>query len=110
MPFRFNPVTATLEIVSPPTGGGGGGNVTGIAPTTLTAIARWADTGASIIENSEATIQDSGAVVAQGYITQRLVVGDVLVKNNQSWIAPSGLSIETDGSIELEVDAELIVV
>lgn len=90
--------------------GSGTGNVTGIAPTTVGAIARWADITGTTIENSPDTlVQDSGAIEAQGFITNRSVVGIVSVPSEYSWIAPE-LEIELSGAIEIEPDGELIII
>ena len=109
MPLRFNPVTATLELVSTTGGGGGSGNVTGISPTTVTAIARWEDTLGTIIANSLALVQDGGAIESNGFISNRTISTLVNVQSGQSWIAPS-LTIAPGGVIVLNPDAELIIV
>ena len=55
--------------------GSGTGNVTGIAPTTVGAIAAWDNTFASVIQNTLTNMQASGAIEAQAYITRRSVTG-----------------------------------
>ena len=109
MPFKFNPLTGQLDLVNT-SGSGPSGNVTGLPPTDINAIARWADTGADSIKNSPGTyIQDSGAIEAQGFITNRTVTGTVTVNTGESWIAPA-LTIAAGGMISLAPDAELIII
>lgn len=107
MPYRFNVFTGTLDIVG--SSSSGSGNVTGIPPTTPTAIARWVDTLGTTIENSLALVQDGGAIEAQGFITERTVTATVLVNSGESWIAPS-IVIAPGGVVILSPDAELILV
>jgi len=107
MGYKFNIFTGTLDIAG--TSGGGTGNVTGVPPTTITAIARWADTTGTTIENSLATIQDSGAIESQGFITNRNIFGTVTVNATESWIAPA-LTIEPGGNIIIYPGGELILI
>lgn len=96
MAYKFNPFTGTLDYYT-----SASGNVTGIAPTNIGAITRWADTTATTIENSPGTnVQDSGAIEAQGFITQSNVAGIVTVNAGEVWEAP-GLNIEPGGGIIL---------
>jgi hypothetical protein len=101
------------RIGSSGTGGassGGSSGVNSIPPTDINAIARWNDTTGSYIKNSPGTyIQDSGAIEAQGYITNRTVSMTVTVNAGESWIAPA-LTIAPGGMIILNGDAELILV
>lgn len=86
------------------------GNVTGIPPTTIDAIVRWADMTGTTIKNSPDTyVQDSGAIEAQGFITIRDITGIVTINSDESWIAPS-LEISLTGSIVIEANAELIII
>jgi len=107
MSYRLNIFTGTLDITG--TSGSGTGNVTGLPPTTVTAIARWEDTTGTTIENSLALVQDGGAIEAQGFITMRSVINLVIVNSGESWIAPE-MEIELTGSIEIEPDAEMIII
>lgn len=108
MPFKFNPLTGNLDLVNP--SGSSSGNVTGLPPTDIRAIARWADTGADTIENSPGTlVQDGGGIQANGFITKRSVTTLVSIPTGETMIAPE-LEIELTGSIELELDAELIII
>jgi len=106
----LNPFTGFLELVGT-SGGGGGGNVSGPSPASSTdhAIARWDGTTGRLLEDSLTDLQDGGAIEAQGFITRRAVTDLVVVPSGESWIAPD-LSVELGGSIELELDSELIIV
>jgi hypothetical protein len=106
MAYRFNIFTGTLDIVG---SSSSGGSVTGIPPTDVNAIARWADTTGTTIQNSLTVVQDGGAIEAQGFITHRSVTALVVIPDGESWIAPS-LELELTGSIELEPNGELIIV
>lgn len=91
------------------TSGGGSGNVSGVPPTDIDAIARWDDTTGTTIKNSAGTlVQDGGAIQASGFITNRIVTTLISVPSNYSWIAPE-LQLELSGSIEIESDGELII-
>ena len=86
------------------------GNVTGIPPTTVGAIARWEDTSGTTIENSPGTlVQDGGAIEASGFITNRSITTLIHIPTEYSMIAPE-LEIELTGSIEIEPDGELIII
>lgn len=105
----LNPFTGELQLVNNSSGGGGSGNVTGVAPTTPTAIVRWVDTGGTVIENSLATVQDSGAIQAQGFITDRNIAGTIVVQTGKTWLAPS-LNIQPGAVIVLNADSQLIII
>jgi hypothetical protein len=91
------------------TGGGGSGNVTGIPPTTIGAIAVWDNTTATLLINSLTNIQTSGAIEAQGYITRRSVTGNVTINADETWIAPS-IELAAGGSIVIESGGDIIIV
>lgn len=103
----LNPFSGKLQLVN--TGSGGSGSVTGIAPTTITAITRWADTTATTIENSLALVQDGGAIEAQAFITRRSVTALVEVNSGETWIAPS-IELALGGSIIVDSNADIIIV
>jgi hypothetical protein len=108
MKVVLNPFTGELQLVNS-SGGGGSGNVTGIPPTTPGAIARWVDTGGTTIENSAGTlVQDGGAIQASGFLTDRSVTTLIHIPAEYSMIAPE-LELEITGTIEIEVDGELII-
>lgn len=56
-----------LTIASSGGGGGGTGNVTGSGATTDNAITRWNGTGGTSIQNSTATLSDTGTLVATAF-------------------------------------------
>jgi hypothetical protein len=90
--------------------GGGSGNVTGVPPTDVNAIARWNNTSGTSIKNSPGTfVQDGGAIQASGFITDRSVTTLISIPNEYSMIAPE-LEIELTGAIEIELDGELIII
>lgn len=103
MPFKFNPLTSQLDLVNNDTG------VQGPAVSTDNAVTRWDGTTGNIIQNSLAILQDGGGMEAQLYMTRRSVTENVTINTGQSAVSPS-LEIELTGSIEIEPDAELIIV
>ena len=102
----LNPFSGELQLVNGSSSGSG--NVTGVPPTTVTAIARWQDTTGTTIENSLALVQDGGAVEAQGFISMRNVTATVTVNSGESWIAPS-LILQPGSLVVLNPDSELII-
>jgi hypothetical protein len=87
----------------------GSGNVTGIPPTTETAIAIWANTSGTEIENSIPTVQAGGTIEASGFLTDRSVTTLIQIPAQYSWIAPE-VEIELTGAIEIEADGEMIII
>lgn len=108
MPFKFNPLTGQLDLVNPASTATG--NVTGVPPTDINAIARWDDTTGTTIKNSPGTlIQDGSAIQAGGFLTRRAITTLIVVPTGYSWVAPS-LELELTGEIDIELDAEVIIV
>jgi hypothetical protein len=107
MSYRFNIFTGTLDIIGTP--GSGSGNVTGIPPTTIGAIAVWADTLGTTIENSLTNVQNSGAIEAQGFISERNVNGTVTVHTDETWIAP-GLTLQSGANVIIASGGELLII
>ena len=106
MSYKFNVFTGTLDIV----GGSSSGGVTGIPPTTIDAIARWADTTGTTIKDSPGTlVQDGGSIQASGFMGDRSITTLVHVPAEYYMIAAE-LEIELTGAIEIEPDGELIIV
>ena len=102
MPLRFNPFTSNLDIV--------GVGIQGPTRSTDKAITRWNGTTGSLVQDSPRTnVQDSGAIVGQGHISIRNVLGTVVVDSGESWIAPS-LVLEPGSLIVLNADSELIII
>jgi hypothetical protein len=89
--------------------GTGTGNVTGIPPTTIDAIAIWATTDGTEIQNSETLVQASGAIEAQAYITRRDITGLVTVNPDETWIAPN-IELSLGGAIIISDNASIIIV
>ena len=108
MPYRLNVFSGNLDYYQ--SGGGGSGNVTGESPTTVNSITRWDNTTGTLIKNSPGTIvQDSGAIEAQGFITNRNIAGTIVINPGETWLAPS-LNIQPGSVIVLNADSQLIVV
>jgi len=103
----LNPFSGELQLVNQ--SGGSGSGVTGIAPTTVGAIATWNNTTATVIQNTLTNVQASGAIEAQGFVTNRNVSGTVTVNATETWIAPA-LTIQPGGNIILQPGAELILI
>jgi len=106
MSLKFNPFTGTLDIVGTSTGGG---DVFGPASATDNAIARYDTTTGKLIQNSKATIQDGGAIVAQGFIANKLITDEMVIGANQVFVT-SGFSIELTGELIIEADGEFVLV
>jgi hypothetical protein len=105
--FKLNVLTGQLDLVN---SSSGSGNVTGVPPTDINAIARWDDTTGTTIKNSPGTyIQDSGAIVAQAHITNTIITGEVTIDSDHVMIT-SGFTIEPTGELVIESDGELVVV
>jgi len=102
----LNPYTGALQLVSTSSGSSG---VTGIAPTTVGAIATWDNTTATVIQNTLTNIQASGAIEAQAYITRRDIIGLVTVNSDETWIAPA-IELSLGGAIIIASDAQIIIV
>lgn len=103
----LNPFSGELQLVNQP--GSSGSGVTGIAPTTVGAIATWDNTTATVIQNSLTNVQASGAIEAQGYITNRNVAGTVTINATETMIAPA-LTIQPGGNIFIQPGGELILI
>jgi hypothetical protein len=108
MPFKINPIYGTLDLVNA-SGGSGSGDVSGPGSSTDKAIVRWNGTSGELIQDSLTLLQDGGSIEAQGFITRRSITADVVINPGESWIAPS-LELELTGSIELEQNAEIIMI
>lgn len=106
MSLKFNPFTGTLDIVGTSTGGG---DVFGPTSATDKAIARYDTTTGKLIQNSKAIVQDGGAVVAQGFIANKLITDEIVIGANQVFVT-SGFSIELTGELVIEADGEFVLV
>lgn len=103
----LDPFTGDLQLVT--VSSSGSGNVTGIPPTTVGAIASWANTTATEIQNTLTNVQASGAIEAQAYITRRSVVGTVTVNPDETWIS-AAIELSLTGSIVIDDNAQIIIV
>ena len=101
MGFKFNPFTGTLDLVE--------GGVSRVGNTNDKRIVRWKNNNSDTIENSLALVQDGGSVVAQGFITKKLITDTILIESNNVMVT-SGFSIELDGELIIESDGELVLV
>ena len=106
-----NSTTGVLFVEGPASsGGGGGGDVVGPPSSTNQAIAVWDGTTGQLLEDGPGTeVQPSGAIVAQGFITNQDVTGLVVVGSDQAWVAPS-LNLTLTGAIDLSGGGQLIIV
>jgi hypothetical protein len=88
--------------------GSGSGNVSGIPPTTIDAIARWADTTGTTIQNSPGTlIQDSGAIEAQAFLADKQILNLVTVPAHYTMLQTEIFLIS--GDVVLDGDATLLL-
>lgn len=103
MPYRFNPLTSNLDLVNDTSG-----FVVGPASATDTAIARYDGTTGKLIQDSIATVQDGGAVAAQGFLTNRVINELVVIPTDYTMLV-TNVEIEL-GEIQIETDAELVII
>jgi hypothetical protein len=89
-------------------GGGGTGDVVGPGSSTDKAIVRWNGTSGNLIQNSQAIVQDSGAIQAQAFVFNRQILGDVTVPNHYS-VVSTDLEL-LSGDIILGGDATLLLI
>ncbi len=106
MGFKLNVFTGTLDIVGK---AGSGTGVTRVGPTNDRRITIWAGNSSDTVQNSKASVQEGGSVVAQGHITNKLIVDNVTIPSDHTMLT-SGFSIEPTGELVIEADAELVVV
>ena len=100
----LNFYTGELQLVNSSSSG-----VVGIPPTTIDAIARWADTTGTTIKDSPGTfIQDGGAIQASGFMGNRSITTLVHIPS-EYYMEAAELEIELSGAIEIEPDGELII-
>jgi hypothetical protein len=109
--YKQDAVNGWLFIEGPAgSGSGGGGDVVGPPSSTNQAIAVWDGTTGQLLEDGPGTnVQPSGAIAAQGFITDQDVTGTVTVGANQTWVAPS-LTLTDTGVIDLSGGGTLILV
>jgi len=106
MPYKFSPFTGTLDYYVQPTG-----NVSGVAPTTDKAIARWVGTGGDTIQNSpNTTVQDGGAIEAQGFVTKNHVTDTVEIGAGETMTLASYMDLDAGGTVIIDGDGELVII
>jgi hypothetical protein len=102
MAYRFNPLTGNFDIVST-------GYVVGPNGATLQAIARYADTTGSVIEDSPGTlVQDGGAVQVQDIIINRQIATTVTIPTNCTMISDA-LEMQPGGVIVMSPGSKIII-
>lgn len=105
MAYKFNPFTGTLDYYN-----ASNGNVAGIPPTDIRAIARWADTGGTTIENSPGTlVQDGGSIQAQDFIQNRQVATTIDIPSNYTMQTDS-IEMQPGGVINMQPGSKIIIV
>lgn len=100
MPFKFNPTTSRLDYYS--------GDVTGPSSSTDNAIATYNGTSGKVIQNTLATVKDSGAVNSRMFVSAKVVDTLIEIPDEHSAIT-TGLSIEMTGGISIGVDSTLVI-
>lgn len=106
MGYKLNVFSGTLDLVG--SSGGGASGVTRVGSTNDKRIVRWRGDDMDTIENTQAYIQDSGAIVAQGYITNRQVSGAVDVPANHTWIADT-LEMQPGAIVTMNPGSRIII-
>lgn len=106
MGFRFNPLTGTLDLVG---SGSSGSGITGPASSTDKAITRWNGVTGTVVQDSPGTlVQDSGAIQAQGFISNRIINGTVDVPDENTWITDT-LEMQPSAIITLGQGSRIII-
>lgn len=105
MAYKLNPFTGNLDYYV-----AASGNVGGVPPTDINAIARWADTGGTQIKNSPGTfVQDGGSIQAQGFIENRQVSVAIDVPSNYTWQTDS-IEMQPGGVITMHPGSKIIII
>lgn len=102
MPFKFNPLTAQLDLVGTASTG-----VQNLGTSTDNAIARFDGITGQFIQNSIPTVQDGGTIDASAFSFIREITEDVEINDGRTWVA-SGLTIGS-GSLTIDLDGEVII-
>lgn len=106
MGYKFNPFTGTLDLVG--TAGTSSG-VMGPPTSTDKAITRWFGITGNQVQDSKAILQDGGGIVAQAFITRKMITDSVDVPSDSVMIT-DGLSIELTGELVIEADGEVVII
>ena len=100
--FRYNPITATLDLV------GNSNGITGPGSSTDNAIVRWNGTSGTVVQNSKPIVQDGGAICALAYISESNINDFIDVPDTKVMIS-SSLNIVSGGVIHLGSGSKLII-
>lgn len=101
MAFKFNPITAALELASQ--------GISRFGSTIDKSITRWNGNNNDSVQGSITLVQDSGAIEAQAFITNKLIIDTVTVNASQVMIT-SEFIIEPTGELIIEADGEVVLV
>lgn len=97
-----------IQQTSLPGGGGGSGSVNGPGSSTDNAIVVWNGTTGTLIKDSFAIMESSGAIMSQGFIENRQILRTTTVPDKFIMISKD---VElTSGDLILQGDGELIIV
>lgn len=115
MPFKFNPLTGTFDLVG--SSGSGSGDVTGPASSTDNAVARFDGTTGKLIQNSVVTIADTtGNMAGVGTINSLVLpssdfVGrtDTQTLTNKTLTTPIISTISNTGTLTLPTSTDTLV-
>jgi hypothetical protein len=99
MALVFNAIEGTFDFVG----------IRGPNGATDKGIARYNGTSGQVIQDSKAVVQDGGAVVAQGFVANKLITDTITIGANQVYVT-SGFSIELTGELVIDADGELVLV
>lgn len=105
--FKFNVFTGTLDIVNRTSTGGSG--VTRVGTTNDRHITIWAGNSSDTIEDSKASIQEGGAIDAQGFVGRK-EIDDAVVIPDKHYMIATGITIMVTGSITISTDSELVLI
>jgi hypothetical protein len=107
MGYKLNVFSGTLDLTG--SGSGSGGDVFGPSSSDDNAIARYDGVTGKLIQNSKTYLQDSGAIEAQGFITNKKITDSVHIGSDQVMIT-SAFSIELTGELIVDPDGEMAIV
>jgi len=101
MPWKFNPLTGTLDFYQR--------GVQGPTTSTDNAITTWDGTTGQLVQSSNASVQDGGAVQAQGFVGRK-EIDDAVVIPDKHYMVATGIIITSTGSIQIGSDSELMLI
>lgn len=106
MAYKLNVFSGTLDIVGK---SGSGNGVTRVGSTNDRRITIWAGNSSDTIQNSNASVQEGGAVQAQAFVGRKEINEAILIPSKHYMLA-SGVTIMANGSITVESDSELLII